>query len=108
MNDLVQTAAYTIERLSQSNINHVALLHSMVYNRVPSIDFFLKKYETSYTGAAYIGYIAYNANRLPIAYYGVIPTLISYSDKTILAAQSADTMTHPKFRYAGLFTSLAK
>jgi hypothetical protein len=108
MNDQVQTAAYNIERLSPANINDVAKLHSMVYNRVQPKDFFAKKYDTSYTGAAYIGYIAYNTNHLPIAYYGVIPTMIIYSGKTILAAQSADTMTHPQFRYAGLFTTLAK
>jgi hypothetical protein len=108
MSEPVQTTAYTIERLSSTNINDVAALHSMVYNRVQPKDYFLKKYDTSYTGAAYIGYIAYNTSHLPIAYYGVIPTLISYNDKTILAAQSADTMTHPQFRYAGLFTTLAK
>src|ERR1700754_269595 len=108
MSDLVQTAAYTIERLSHTNIKDVAVLHGIVYNRTQPNDFFLKKYDTSYTGATYIGYISYNNNRLPIAYYGVIPTLISYSGKTILMAQSADTMTHPQFRYAGLFTALAK
>ena len=68
MNDLVQTAAYTIERLSAVNINDVAVLHSMVYNRMQPKDFFFKKYDTTYTGASYIGYIAYNNNHLPIAY----------------------------------------
>ncbi|MDN3547666.1 GNAT family N-acetyltransferase [Mucilaginibacter aquaedulcis] len=108
MNDLVQTTAYTIERLNSVNINDVAALHNIVYNRAIPKEFFAKKYDTAYTGTSYIGYIAYNASHLPIAYYGVIPTLISYDGGIILAAQSADTMTHPKFRYAGLFTTLAK
>lgn len=108
MNSQVQTAEYTVERLSSDNIKDVAVLHNMVYNRKQPEVFFQKKYDTVYTGAAYIGYVAYNASRFPIAYYGVIPTLLSYNGETILAAQSADTMTHPQFRYAGLFTALAK
>lgn len=44
---------------------------------------------------------------MPIAYYGVIPCFIRDNDRLYLAAQSADTMTHPKYRYKGLFVQLA-
>jgi len=103
-----ETPKYSIKRLSIENINDMAQLHASVYSHAIAPDFFLKKYDTAYTGAKYIGYIAYNELHEPIAYYGVIPTLLCYNDRVILAAQSADTMTHPKFRNTGLFTELAK
>ncbi|MCC8427175.1 GNAT family N-acetyltransferase [Mucilaginibacter sp. UR6-11] len=99
--------AYTIKRLSVFNITHLASLYQAVYKRSQAADFFQKKYDTAYTGAQYIGFIAYNQLYRPIAYYGVIPTLLWYDGHTILAAQSADTMTHPDYRNMGLFTELA-
>ncbi|HEY9534061.1 MAG TPA: GNAT family N-acetyltransferase [Mucilaginibacter sp.] len=96
-----------IERLSAENIGDLAALHQAVYQHSPAADYFLKKYDTTYTGAKYIGYLAYNELRQPIAFYGVIPTLLWHEGKSILAAQSADTMTHPGYRGLGLFTRLA-
>lgn len=68
----------------------------------------LKKYDTAYTGVSYTGFIAYNTNKLAVAYYGVIPCYLHYKGKMILAAQSADTMTHPGYRYKGMFVELSK
>ncbi|NNU33988.1 GNAT family N-acetyltransferase [Mucilaginibacter sp. S1162] len=98
---------YTTERLSLNNIADMDLLYKAVYGYERLAGFFRNKYDTAYTGAKFIGYLAYNKQRLPIAFYGVIPTLILYNSKTILAAQSADTMTHPEYRNMGLFTELA-
>ncbi|MES2376527.1 MAG: GNAT family N-acetyltransferase [Bacteroidota bacterium] len=83
------------------------LLYESVYGHQRSQGFFSDKYNTAYTGAKYIGYLAYDPKHQPIAFYGVIPTLVWYNGKTILAAQSADTMTHPGYRNMGLFTDLA-
>ena len=65
------------------------------------------KYNTAYTGLKYVGYIAYNKDRIPVAYYGVIPCFLQNGNEKIIAAQSADTMTHPKFRYKGMFVELS-
>lgn len=96
-----------IERLSTENLNNLAKLHYAVYQRHPAADHFLRKYDTAYTGAKYIGYFAYNKARQPVAFYGVIPTLLWHEGKSIIAAQSADTMTHPDYRGLGLFVKLA-
>jgi len=99
---------YLIKRLSKENTRDLALLHSEVYSTSVNEDYFIKKYDTAYTGIEYIGFVAYHKNGLPIAYYGVIPCFITFQTATVLAAQSADTMTHPKHRYKGMFVDLSK
>ncbi len=98
---------YFVERLTENNLPDVEKLHAAVYGKVPPPDFFLKKYNTEFTGVTHIGYIAYNPDGLPIAYYGVIPCFIQIDDRMVLSAQSADTMTHPSFRFKGLFVELS-
>jgi GNAT superfamily N-acetyltransferase len=107
MTSAAENKAYTVKRLNVNSIADISRLDALVYQRKPAIEFFLKKYNTVYTGAKYIGFIAYNNQNQPIAFYGVIPTLLWYNGHTILAAQSADTMTHPEYRNMGLFTELA-
>ena len=101
------TEEYTIERLSNDNLADVEKLHTAVYGITPPENYFRRKYNTSYTGVSNIGFIAYNKERTAIAYYGVIPCFVEYQNKIMLAAQSADTMTHPGFRYKGMFVELS-
>ena len=89
---------YRIERFDESRIGDLEKLYAAVYKKKSPPSYFLKKYDTAYTGISYIGYIAYKEN-LPIAFYGVIPCFIQYENRLILSAQSADTMTHPGHRY---------
>jgi hypothetical protein len=98
---------YRITRLGKDNLTDVAKLHAEVYNTDPPFGYFLKKYSTAYTGVEYAGFIAYNRDTIPVAYYGVIPCFIRYKGQVILAAQSADTMTHPEYRYKGMFVELS-
>jgi len=107
MTDSIEIKGYHIERLSKKNIHNLNTLHNMVYGKPRDIDYFTMKYDTAYTGVEYTGYIAYDEKQLPIAYYGVIPCFIRDKDRLYLAAQSADTMTHPKYRFKGLFVQLA-
>jgi len=107
MIDDIATKDYTIERLSKKNLGDLDKLHHAVYRKQHPASYFTKKYNTAYTGIEYIGYIAYNRNQTPIAFYGVIPCFIRYKDQLYLAAQSADTMTHPQYRFKGLFVQLA-
>ena len=68
---------------------------------------YARKYDTAYTGIVYAGFIAYDQLDGPVAYYGVIPCFIRQGRETVLAAQSADTMTHPAHRGKGLFVELS-
>ncbi|CAN5517881.1 hypothetical protein BH09BAC6_BH09BAC6_11740 [soil metagenome] len=108
MNNIKETGGYLIERLCAKNIGDVAKLHAAVYGKLPPAGFFENKYDTAFTGVKYNAFIAYNNQGLPIAFYGVIPCFLRFDDSIVLAAQSADTMTHPLYRNQGLFVELAK
>ena len=99
---------YNIVRLDKDNLKDLAFLHSEVYGIKMNKDYFFKKYNTAYTGVEYIGFLAYSKNNFPVAFYGVIPCFLTYENKTILAAQSADTMTHPGYRFKGMFVDLSR
>jgi hypothetical protein len=107
MSDSIQKKGYHIERLSKDNLASLDKLYNAVFGRKNPVGFYGKKYDTAYTGVEYVGYIAFNENKNPIAYYGVIPCFIRNVDQLYLAAQSADTMTHPKYQFKGLFVQLA-
>ena len=98
---------YHIDRLNSGNLTDLEKLHTLVYDKLPRPGFFAKKYDTAFTAVNYTGFIAYNTQQLPIAFYGVIPCFMRFGDKIVLAAQSADTMTHPRYRNKGLFVQLA-
>lgn len=98
---------YRFARLGASNLKDLYTLFAAVYTKHAPKNYFERKYDTAYTGLAYIGYLAY-LDHVPVAYYGVIPTLISIRQQKVLAAQSCDTMTHPAHQKKGLFVKLAK
>lgn len=108
INSNTQGGEFHIKRLDKSKLKDLVFLYRAVYGSVPEKEYFVKKYDTAFTGSQYIGYIAYNLADIPIAYYGVIPCFLEYGGKTMLSAQSADTMTHPQYRYRGMFVQLAK
>lgn len=97
---------YDVKRLNAENLADVEELYTAVYKKQVSDGFFAKKYDTAFTGIEYTGFIAYS-NQQPAAFYAVIPCFLKCDDKIILAAQSADTMTHPDHRNKGLFVELA-
>ena len=101
------TDRYTVERLTAGNIADVELLLAVVYDKEVHRGFFAKKYNTAFTGVEFTGFIAYSPRRQPIGFYAVIPCFMQLGDDLILAAQSADTMTHPAHRNKGLFVELA-
>lgn len=98
---------HRIARLGPHNIHHLAALHKAVYGKPCAPHYYGLKYSTAYTGAEHIGFLAYEEDE-PIAFYGVVPVLMSIKQQTVLAAQSCDTMTHPAHRKKGLFIELAK
>src|SRR4029077_2199837 len=104
--DIIENKEYTVTRLDKNNLKDLAMLHSEVYGTPINENYFLKKYDTAYTGLENVGYIAYSSEGKPVAYYGVIPCFIEHKNEVMLAAQSADTMTHPGYRYKGMFVEL--
>lgn len=98
---------YSIERLSQSHIPALSQLYNLCFRKNISPDWFHHKYDTENLGVKYIGFLAIHQNNIA-AFYGVIPCLVILEGKEILAAQSADTMTHPDYRGQGLFVTLAR
>lgn len=100
-------SSYTFIKLESGNLNHLYTLFAAVYHKPCPKEYFHLKYATQYTGAEYIGFFALE-NNVPVAYYGVVPTIVSISKQRVLAAQSCDTMTHPAHTKKGLFTELAK
>jgi len=107
MSDGVEKSELVIERLSKANLADLDKLYYSIYRKSQPTGYFAKKYDTAYTGVEYLGFIAYNEKHEPIAFYGVIPCFIRYGEQLLLAAQSADTMTHPKYQFKGLFVKLA-
>jgi hypothetical protein len=105
--DHAETNEYSVATLTRHNLKDLASLHAEVYPTKKPGDYFLKKYDTAYTGVENVGFLAYNKNGEPVAFYGVLPCFIQFENKTILAAQSADTMTHPRHRYKGMFAQLS-
>ena len=98
---------YRIEKLSSQNIHLLVPLYREVFQQTITLSFLLKKYNTRSLGVEFIGFIALTSEDTVAAYYGVIPCLFDIDGNSMLAAQSADTMTHPLHRKKGLFQLLA-
>jgi len=107
MSDNNKARDYTIERLNKSNLPDLDLLHRAIYRKNHAPGYYEKKYDTAYTGVQHVGYIAYDMQHVPISFYGVVPCFIRYNNELHLAAQSADTMTHPRYSFKNLFVQLA-
>src|SRR4030095_6386931 len=108
MNYKTGNMEYSIVRLGENNLKDLEILYREVYGHKPVKNYLFKKYNTAYTGAQYVGHIAYNSENIAVAYFGVIPCFILYNDQIILSAQAADAMTLSSHRYKGLFVELAK
>lgn len=109
--DIIEIAInmeYSVARLNEFNLIDLEDLYLAVYNKKKETGLFSNKYNTAYTGVKNVGFIAYDSSGYPIGYYGVIPCFLEHEGKRILAAQSADTMTHPKYRQKGLFKNLSE
>src|SRR5687768_10595824 len=89
------------------NMHFLVSLYRQVFKKKVDLEFFTKKYATRNWGAEYIGFIAFTRENLPASFYGVIPCVVLIESEEILAAQSADTMTHENHRNRGLFVQLA-
>lgn len=98
---------YTVEPLTRENFTAVKSLHRVLYPKAPP---FLEETFFPPTAGEYaIGWLAYSPAGHPSAYYGVFPTrLTNPLGRSVRAAQSGATMTHPEHQGQGLFTKLAE
>ncbi len=99
---------YSVVRVTPSHYKDLQFLFKHCFHRAVSDQYFNKKFDTKRFGADHIGYLAYTADGLPAAYYGLYPILIQSEGRKYLAAVSADTMTHELHRGKGLFDSLSR
>ena len=103
------TEEYVLRPFSMDCYTQMNTLFVASFQKELDWNAFQKKYDTAALGHPVIGYLAiHKATDQPAAFYGVFPLKILVDGKTILAAQSGDTMTHPGHRKKGLFTYLAK
>lgn len=98
---------YVYKRLTKESIVDLNWLFMASSKTSTNLSYFQKKYNTDYSGVSYTGYLAFDENNKPAAFYGVIPTVALINNKPVRIAQSADTLTHPGHQRKGLFTKLA-
>lgn len=101
-------ADYQIVRFAPSHIEDLSKLRALIYGGAVDVYAFRRKYATELVGGAVIGFLAYDTEGELAAYYGVFPIKVRRNGREMIAAQSGDTMTHPKHQGKGLFVRLAK
>lgn len=99
---------YTYKRVDESCYEDLVYLFKAAFNTKTTTDYYRGKMNTGYLGVTHLGYLAYDSNNKPAAFYGVFPYQMEYKGQLYLAAQSGDTMTHPQHTGKGLFTALGK
>lgn len=98
---------YRFERVTESNVEDLLFIYKDAFGKKLNIVEFKQKQNTKEFGDSYVGFIAYDQNTIPSAFYGIYSCQIEYQGKHYLAAQSGDTMTHSAHTGKGLFTQLA-
>ncbi|OGS79814.1 MAG: hypothetical protein A3D31_07630 [Candidatus Fluviicola riflensis] len=106
--DPEQKHEYTSLRVSPETIPDLITIAESAFGVQLNKSTLLRKFDTQFTGAAYLGIIARNENQFPSAYYGVFPVKVIIENRSYLVAQSGDTMTHKLHQGKGLFVRLAK
>ena len=99
---------YSFKKLDANCIQDLIPIYADAFGIEVSVDFLHAKQNTSFTGLEHVGFIAYDEQNQPAAFYGVYPCLLEYRGEKYLVAQSGDTMTHSKHVGKGLFTQLAQ
>jgi predicted N-acetyltransferase YhbS len=99
---------YTPLKLTDTHYPKIKELYLKSFGVSTSLTDISKKYATEKFGLKNLGFLAISENNEAAAYYGAFPIVMDYQGKSILVAQSGDTMTHPNHQKKGLFIMLAK
>lgn len=97
---------YEIRRFEEKHLPDLQYLFREVFGVRKSLEELRAKYDTSYLGVEFIGYLAFYSGK-PIAFYGVLPDQFCYEARIVLSAQSVDSMVVKAHQKNGLFTQLA-
>jgi hypothetical protein len=98
---------YSVEALTSDLFGELVPLMEDVFGGAPQAELFNWKYLRNPAGPA-TGYIARSAAGEVAAFYGMIPEIYRWGEKTQRIYQSCDTMTHSRHRRRGLFQLLAR
>jgi hypothetical protein len=104
----VENNNYQIKRVCKENLKDLVFLFKSTRGRDIPLEYFEKKFDTSFTGCTYIGFFAYDTDNNPAAFCGVFPCIMNVNGAKIVAAQIADLITHIKHQRKGLFKILFK
>ncbi|MEM0998648.1 MAG: GNAT family N-acetyltransferase [Bacteroidota bacterium] len=109
MTETLPAPDYEFKRLDAGRLTDMQRLLQRSFGLKIPLNDIAAKYATQPFGKQYVGYLAYQVgDPQPAAYYGVFPLRFWVGDRTILVAQSGDTMTDPDHRKRGLFTRTAE
>jgi GNAT superfamily N-acetyltransferase len=98
---------YTTVQLNQDNFpDFLQIFRASFPGNNTSDNKFRAKFDTSYSGRVYCGFLAYKGPEQPAAYFGFFPMLAEYQGRKLLIGQSGDVATHPSHRQKGLFRLL--
>jgi len=98
--------AWVCRDCQPSDEDGILELFNIVFGKNRSRELWEWQYLKAPAGQAVIKLLL-DGNRM-IGHYAVVPVEITVDGKTVLAAQSIDTMVHPQYRGQGIFTHLAK
>ena len=98
----------TCMRLKPECYPDIARLASIVYGRTVSPGYYMHRYNGSVPGLYNLAFVAYNAEGEPVAFNGMQTCTLEWEGQLIPAAQNTDIMTHPAYRYRGLFANLSQ
>ncbi len=99
---------YKICRVEEQHFSALIEISESAFGLNPEASYFKLKNNTSHWGDPYLGFIAFDINDKPAAFYGVYACLIKVDGKNVRVVQSGDTMTHKEHTGKGLFTKLAQ
>ncbi len=97
---------FEIVPFTKDHLKNLTQLHNEVFGSNVTLNYIKSKYDTSFLGQSYLGFMAYHNHKL-VAFYGVIPVLMCYQRHKELAVQSVDSMTLLEYSGKGLFTKLS-
>lgn len=98
---------YQIKRFTSQKVKDVSSIYQNAFGIELNLINFSSKQSTNFCNDSFVGFIAYDHNSTPVAFYSVYLCYVEYNGKLYLSAQSGDTMTHSDHAGKGLFTQLA-
>lgn len=94
---------YRVERFSEDNMHNLSTLFKVVRNVIVPPEYFVRKYNTEWTGLKYTGCFAFAPNGEVVAAYGMLPSFTIVNGKRVLIAQGLEGLTHPDHQRKGLY-----